>query len=260
MQKKDFLLNVMINEYIRIGCLPIGSESLKEQLSPNMKISSATIRNYFKILCDEGLIIQTHLSSGRIPTAVALRNFWQENLNPNELNPSLDSVNLDYLCNEFGLTCVLKEIKFDQKLKKVIKLENLAIILMFENESLGLNFQASLARFCEELVGLKISEILKIANEVRAINLKNALENINKSRVYFFGVEFLADLLKESPSFALNLIQGEVFYGLNNGFSFPENSEYMTISHNATFKNKPSKMLCVGKLQRDYARFYSKIA
>ena len=47
MHKKDFLLHQMIKQYVKCQ-EPIGSESLKVCLQG--KISSATIRNYFKIL------------------------------------------------------------------------------------------------------------------------------------------------------------------------------------------------------------------
>ena len=82
MQKKYFLLNQMIKQYVKCQ-EPIGSESLK--ISLEGKISSATIRNSFKILGQEGVIVQTHISSGRIPTDLALRNYWRELLSPANL-------------------------------------------------------------------------------------------------------------------------------------------------------------------------------
>ena len=67
----------MIAIYIRDG-VPIGSESLK--LSIDMKISSATIRNYFKVLVNEGVLAQPHISSGKIPTNSTLKSYWKKNI------------------------------------------------------------------------------------------------------------------------------------------------------------------------------------
>ena len=63
--KKDILLEQVIVQYLK-SKEPIGSESLKA--SCRMGVSSATIRNYFKVLVQEGWLAQPHISSGRIPT------------------------------------------------------------------------------------------------------------------------------------------------------------------------------------------------
>ena len=256
-QKKDFLLQKMIQEYIRCQ-EPIGSESLR--ISLGVKISSATIRNYFKILGDEGVIMQTHISSGRIPTPMALRNFWRDALNPSELNPSIDSKKLAQNCIDFKVTCAVRPI-ISQKLLEVIELEDKAIVLVFERDRVALPMVSNMARFSQELIGLEISDIKKIAKEVCARSLLNALENLDSTpRIHFFGVEFLSDLLAEQSSVALNILQGGIFDELENSISFPNKSDYIMIAHNASFQDNPSKMLCVGRLERDYEGFYQKIA
>ncbi len=256
-QKKDFLLHKMIQEYIKCQ-EPIGSESLR--ISLGVKISSATIRNYFKILGDEGVIMQTHISSGRIPTPMALRNFWRENLNPSELNPRIDSQKIAQTCMDFQVTCAVRPIVC-QKLLEVIELDDKALVLVFEHDRVALPMVSNMARFSQELIGLEIDDIKKIARDVCARSLLSALENLDSApRIHFFGVEFLSDLLAEQSSVALDILQGGMFDELENSISFPNQSDYIIIAHNASFQNNPSKMICVGRLERDYEGFYQKIA
>jgi len=60
----------LIDYYITTG-KPVGSNTLKEVGFADL--SSATIRNYFAHLEDEGYLIQQHSSGGRIPTSKAFR-------------------------------------------------------------------------------------------------------------------------------------------------------------------------------------------
>ena len=99
MTKKDFLLQSIIQAYIKID-EPIGSTVLKDMY--NITYSPATIRGYFKKLGDEGYLAQEHISSGRTPTNDALKEYWL-----NKLDFTLDSVDLttmEYLAPKLGLT------------------------------------------------------------------------------------------------------------------------------------------------------------
>ncbi|MGE3954332.1 MAG: heat-inducible transcriptional repressor HrcA [Parachlamydiales bacterium] len=64
------VLKGLIELYLEEG-KPVGSNTLKERLFPT--ISSATIRNYFASLEEEGLLAQHHTSGGRVPTQKAFR-------------------------------------------------------------------------------------------------------------------------------------------------------------------------------------------
>lgn len=65
----------LIELYLKNG-KPIGSNTLKEFSFE--ELSSATIRNYFAHLEEEGYLSQQHSSGGRIPTAKAFRLYAQE--------------------------------------------------------------------------------------------------------------------------------------------------------------------------------------
>lgn len=64
----------LVEYFIQKG-KPVGSNSLKEAGFGDL--SSATIRNYFSRLEEEGLLTQAHSSGGRIPTHLAYRTYAQ---------------------------------------------------------------------------------------------------------------------------------------------------------------------------------------
>jgi len=64
----------LVEYYIRTG-KPVGSNALKE--AGFESLSSATIRNYFAHLEEEGYVTQSHSSGGRVPTDRAYRAYAQ---------------------------------------------------------------------------------------------------------------------------------------------------------------------------------------
>lgn len=76
-REKKVLLG-LVEHYILTG-RPVGSQSLQEAGFEDL--SSATIRNYFAHLEEDGFLAQPHTSGGRLPTNQAFRLYAQENLN-----------------------------------------------------------------------------------------------------------------------------------------------------------------------------------
>jgi heat-inducible transcriptional repressor len=62
----------LVDYYIKTG-KPVGSNTLKE--AGFEELSSATIRNYFAHLEEEGYLTQPHSSGGRLPTNLAYRTY-----------------------------------------------------------------------------------------------------------------------------------------------------------------------------------------
>lgn len=62
----------LVDYYIQTG-RPVGSNTLKDEGFE--ELSSATIRNYFSRLEEEGYLSQPHASGGRIPTNLAYRTY-----------------------------------------------------------------------------------------------------------------------------------------------------------------------------------------
>ena len=68
----------LVEYYIQTG-KPVGSNTLKEAGFEDL--SSATIRNYFANLEEEGYLVQSHSSGGRIPTDLSYRTYAEHVIN-----------------------------------------------------------------------------------------------------------------------------------------------------------------------------------
>lgn len=78
-ERQSRLLAAIIDQFIHTA-IPVGSKQIVEQ--GHFDVSGATIRNEMQILCDEGFIVQPHVSAGRIPTAKGYRAYIQRSLEP----------------------------------------------------------------------------------------------------------------------------------------------------------------------------------
>jgi heat-inducible transcriptional repressor len=97
--KKTNILLGLVDLYIKSNA-PIGSNFLKETLFKDL--SSASIRNYFTKLEEEGYLEQVHISGGRIPTAKAFKEYALANINSEKIDKK------DFLF-------LNKELKLDSK-------------------------------------------------------------------------------------------------------------------------------------------------
>lgn len=70
--RNSYILKALIKEYTRTG-EPVASEILNVKY--HLGVSSATIRNDFVILTEEGYLYKPYISSGRIPTDKAWKFF-----------------------------------------------------------------------------------------------------------------------------------------------------------------------------------------
>ena len=76
-ERRARILDLVAASYIR-SAHPVASARIAERLS----LSSATVRNEFVALADEGMLQQAHSSSGRIPTAQGFHRYAQRFLPP----------------------------------------------------------------------------------------------------------------------------------------------------------------------------------
>ncbi|MDD5437859.1 MAG: hypothetical protein PHC70_01810 [Patescibacteria group bacterium] len=77
------ILKLVIDQAIQTG-EPVGSQSLVEQF--DLKVSPATVRNYFMELEESGFIMQPHTSSGRLPTEKGYKFYLQNLMKPKTLS------------------------------------------------------------------------------------------------------------------------------------------------------------------------------
>lgn len=83
-QREKLILFGLVDLYLQSG-KPIGSNTLRE--NGFEALSSATIRNYFAKLEEEGLVKQQHSSGGRIPTPLAYKIYAEEHLDKPRSSP-----------------------------------------------------------------------------------------------------------------------------------------------------------------------------
>lgn len=263
-KKREKLLNEMITIYIRDG-KPLGSESLRLELQyANFSISSATIRNYFKALGDEGVLAQPHISSGRIPTNSALRNYWRNNI---DINVPLEISSLENIANaseKYGIFCGIR-LNQNEILNEVIKFRDKYIILIFkdnladstniaESSETILPHSQHLYDFLQEMLYRNIEEIRFVARSVCANLLFYKLDFSGKT--FNFGYKFLE--ISDGGLFA-EILKSHIFYRLKNGFHFIKDG-YLGLIQDISFNKKGGKMFIFGKLSCNYASFYNEIA
>lgn len=88
-ERERSVLLGLVDYYLKTG-KPVGSNTLKEAGFEDL--SSATIRNYFASLEEEGYLVQQHSSGGRIPTDKALRLYANEYIQETEVDPALRKI------------------------------------------------------------------------------------------------------------------------------------------------------------------------
>jgi heat-inducible transcriptional repressor len=81
--RHDRILHLVAEGYVRTA-RPVPSSSVAALL----EVSSATVRNAFGALEDEGLLQQPHASAGRIPTPMGFRRYARDLLPPAPLAPA----------------------------------------------------------------------------------------------------------------------------------------------------------------------------
>ncbi|TLD81043.1 HrcA family transcriptional regulator [Helicobacter sp. MIT 05-5293] len=259
MSKKELLLSQVIVEYLRYK-EPIGSESLKHSM--NAKFSSATIRNYFKILAQEGLLSQPHISSGRVPTISALKSYWYQHIDAKSLYSVSCLEDIKKACFEHHIFCILS-LEQSNRFKEMINVENKYLILMFDQIGISLPFSSHLERFLNELKGLDIIDMRKIAHQVCAYSLLKSLESVQTKSIHRFCMGAIADICQSSQdeSILFSIVDGRVFDSLENGVYFEEvlPKGYLAVMQEVNFANQPTqkaRMCCVGALDRDFTHFY----
>ena len=262
---KEMLRDSIIEEYIRLR-EPIGSETLKASLK--LKVSSATIRNYFKVLMQEGILIQPHISSGRIPTDRAMKIYWRSKLS--YLNFKIKSLqSLQEASRLFGIFVLLRK-KSSLKLQSIKKLEEKILVLDFGSDLIAIPFSSAFEKFLNDLIGLGLEEIKNIAHQVMAIDLFNRLNTINHHQINYFGLNFLSPLVddKRYNSLFFEIIEGKILDTIHQGIFFdpllPEGfmgtfqeTTLTEISHN---EDQAVQMLCIAPLMSDYQSFCDKVA
>lgn len=85
-QKK--ILKAIVNEFMDTA-EPVGSLVLSEKY--DLDVSPATLRSEMADLMDEGYLVKTHSSSGRVPTTLGLRFYLDEMLREDKIDKVIET-------------------------------------------------------------------------------------------------------------------------------------------------------------------------
>lgn len=150
--KEKTVLLGLVELYLKNG-KPIGSNTLKE--SGFDHLSSATIRNYFVNLEEEGYLVQHHASGGRVPTDLAFKLYALNSLEQAQVSDDdqkfLDSIleketkqvssflmkSIEALSEISGCSALLLAPRFDQdfiKQVRVLQLDELRALCVITTD------------------------------------------------------------------------------------------------------------------------------
>lgn len=261
MDKKEFLLQQIIKAYLE-HLEPIGSSQLKNMY--NIDFSPATIRGYFKKLGDEGYLAQEHISSGRIPTVDALKEYWHRRLGFLEDITSINPTILRHLAHQMHLTVLVKTTS-EQKLNNIYNVDNNFLVLDFGDFKITIKFNLALQRFLNDFIGLDAKSITQIASQVGAYEIVNAIKNHLKGTG--FEIINIKPLIKMFHDYDFSEMQihqflnGEIVDGIQNGLFFEEllPTGYMALSHKSSINNQECNVLIIGSIATDYLYFYNNL-
>lgn len=253
MRKRQVLLFCLIEEYLKNG-QPIGSQTLK--VSNNIKMSPATIRNHFKRMMDEGLLSQTHISSGRTPTHLAFKNYWRERLNLDQEYSFSSFSDLEKRSDEIG--CFVGV--YYPSILRLLQLEVIAqawLVLNFgEGREVVLRYSEKLKRFLDDLVGMELEDIQSFCLQVRAMEVFYALNVFTSKHYRFFGARHIVSFMqnRKGEKLFFDLCDGEIFRRLSNGIYFDEvfPKNYLALIFDAKVEDKYARVLYCGGLDRNY--------
>ena len=256
MKKREYILLRLIEEYIQRP-EPISSAKLRENL--DIDISSATIRYYFKQLTDAGALQKTHISSGRIPTLVSLREFWKTRLQEDleiEVSAELD---LEEVAQQKQIFCEYYVLQ-NKPLSHVERYRDF-LVVVFEDVEFVVPYNKNLERFLKSQIGKKAFDLAKDCYEIGLVRFSKNLKEFLKKGFKMCAVDEAVELSSDSREWASRhlpkLFDGTMLYEGSEGVRFYNN----LLSYKFRIKDNDLKgeMLLVGKVYRDFEGFINRI-
>jgi len=244
--KKEIILENLIKIYLNEHS-PISSGELKRKCE--LPFSPSTIRNYFQKLDSEGLIVKVHISSGSIPSREAIRKYWYERLNFENIN--ISSNYLEEIAKEFDLFVSYKK-KQVLRLENIYNVANRFIILDFGNEEVVLKFQNEIFALFKEFIGYSLEDIKKMLD---LVNLNQLIDKFYINKAINFNREFL---YKHYKDFSIDdLLSDKIFDKFNYGLSF--NQDFLAYKVDAKIDKKDSEFIVIGDIYNNYLKFFESI-
>lgn len=125
-KRQKMVLKAIVEEYVKTA-EPVGSKILTVRPEFQLDVSPATIRNDMMTLEEEGLILKTHSSSGRVPSEAGYRLYVKEMLADENEHKKVKFPMIDEI---FERDLISREQAIKESMSLVTDLTNYASIVM----------------------------------------------------------------------------------------------------------------------------------
>jgi len=218
MNVQDEILRSVVIHYITDDS-PIGSVQLQRDFG--LSVSSATIRNHFKKLVEQGLLEQLHSSSGRIPSYDALVHHWYQELNRVKQIQIGSYSLLEQMAERFGIFALVVQ-STPNRLLTVEVIPERYIVLEFERSETVIPYHRAVHRYLTEFIGTDAVEILKVAQQMQIVHLEEAITAMRRNEVPFKAnqqtlLEIAYSDSKWSERYFEMMLTGELVDSLHEG-------------------------------------------
>jgi len=259
LNKNDLILYSIIKEYLKIK-EPIGSEHLKKNL--DMDISSATIRNYFKKMMDEGTLYQEHASGGRLPTKSALKDYWLDKLKVVDDIYISNLKTLEQKAIKLDIFCIVKFLD-ENKFRYVENILDTFLLVVFDKNQFVIDYNLQIQNLLKPLAGIDIYELREVCSKLGVTNICEHIDFITKKQYSFinkksvFRIFDYEDVSQEKIIF--DLLSCKDFDLASVGISFEDSfpKDVMRLKTNALIEGENAELLCIGEIQKDFEYFFS---
>ncbi len=234
--RKVIILKAIIQNYMETG-EPVGSRTISKL--PDLKISSATIRNEMSDLEDMGYIVQPHTSAGRIPSDRGYRFYVDNILNEKQLE--LDEFKDLMLQKVDRLELVLKQMA-----KVIATNTNYAALISAPSYQTGILKFIQLSKIDEyklllvivlegNIINNKIIDIDKNLSDKEIFNLNLLLNtSLNGLSVTDMNINIITKLQKDALE--LRDVVDKILQEISNSFSSDEELNIYTSGTTNIFK------------------------
>jgi len=163
-----------------------------------------------------------------------------------------------------NLTVLIKESNED-RLQSIHNIENTFLIMDFGDFRISIKYSAAFARFLNDLIGLEITDVVKISNQVGAYEVSIELSRYLRSSGYeIVNIKPLVGILNDydfEEEEIKRILNGDILDNLVDGLYFEDllPMGFMGICHECKVEDKDAKVLIVGSLSTDFIYFYNNL-
>lgn len=252
LDKRALILNSIIEAYLNENT-PISSLACEAHLSESdLNIAASTIRLYFRQLVDEGELEKVHISSGRVPTLRAMKQYWSKILKLNEKLIIKNAKTLEEVAKNFEIYCLVYAGRA-LYLQEVAKLNDRFLMLDFEEEELVLKFSPQAFSFLKEVVGLDVFSLESLALRLKFDELFQKIALLKQGLNLFRTNETKAYQIYQSDEF-VKLLDSSIHSYFKSFLEFSPlfNEGFMGLLLEAEFLGKEANIILAGSVFTDF--------